>query len=77
MSERRPRVAIFTPDFPPAHGGIQHLVYRLAQHYGTSVEAIQKAKPGRWSKVYEADWGRTRSSWTSTTSRWVAIFVPF
>src|SRR4051812_39002059 len=33
MSERLPRVAIFTPDFPPAHGGIQHLVYRLAQHF--------------------------------------------
>jgi phosphatidylinositol alpha-1,6-mannosyltransferase len=26
------RVAVFTPDFPPAHGGIQQLVHRLVRH---------------------------------------------
>lgn len=33
MPERRLRVAVFTPDFPPAHGGIQHLVHRLIEHF--------------------------------------------
>ncbi len=32
MVERAARVAVFTPDFPPARGGIQHLVYRLTEH---------------------------------------------
>jgi phosphatidylinositol alpha-1,6-mannosyltransferase len=32
MSERPLRVAVFTPDFPPARGGIQHLVHRLTEH---------------------------------------------
>jgi phosphatidylinositol alpha-1,6-mannosyltransferase len=28
----KPRVLLVTPDFPPAFGGIQRLVYRLAEH---------------------------------------------
>jgi phosphatidyl-myo-inositol dimannoside synthase len=28
----KPRVLLLTPDFPPAFGGIQRLMYRLAQH---------------------------------------------
>lgn len=32
MGLARPRVLIVTPDFPPAHGGIQTLMHRLARH---------------------------------------------
>lgn len=32
MGDRRVRVAVLTPDFPPARGGIQHLVHRLTEH---------------------------------------------
>jgi phosphatidylinositol alpha-1,6-mannosyltransferase len=31
-SERKPRVLLVTPDFPPAFGGIQRLMHRLAEH---------------------------------------------
>src|ERR1700737_457495 len=29
-AQRRPRLLILSPDFPPAHGGIQSLVHNLA-----------------------------------------------
>ena len=33
MARGKPRVAVFTPDFPPAYGGIQHLVHCLVRHF--------------------------------------------
>src|SRR5687767_12956089 len=39
MADRAVRVAVFTPDFPPAHGGIQHLAHRLMEHV-TCVEPL-------------------------------------
>jgi len=33
VADRRVRVVVLTPDFPPAHGGIQHLVHRLTEHF--------------------------------------------
>jgi phosphatidylinositol alpha-1,6-mannosyltransferase len=32
-SARKPRVLLVTPDFPPAFGGIQRLMHRLARHF--------------------------------------------
>jgi phosphatidyl-myo-inositol dimannoside synthase len=43
----RPRLLILTPDFPPAHGGVQTLVHRLAQAMtGFQIEVVTLAGPG-------------------------------
>ncbi|HEV3046099.1 MAG TPA: glycosyltransferase family 4 protein [Solirubrobacteraceae bacterium] len=43
----KPRLLILTPDFPPAHGGVQVLVHRLALGLsGFEVEVVTLAGPG-------------------------------
>lgn len=45
--ERKPRVLIITPDFPPALGGIQTLVHRIAHHSKRlTVRVVAAASPG-------------------------------
>jgi phosphatidylinositol alpha-1,6-mannosyltransferase len=43
----RPRLLILTPDFPPAHGGVQVLVHGLAVAMtGFQIEVVTLASPG-------------------------------
>jgi hypothetical protein len=41
------RVSLFTPDFPPARGGIQHVAHRLATELeGVELSVVTLAQPG-------------------------------
>ena len=42
----RPRVLLLTPDFPPASGGIQLLLHRLATHLNCPVRVVTLAERG-------------------------------
>lgn len=45
--ERKPKVLIITPDFPPALGGIQTLVHRIAKHSTRlTVRVVAAGSPG-------------------------------
>ncbi|MFI5008816.1 MAG: glycosyltransferase family 4 protein [Solirubrobacterales bacterium] len=44
---RRPRVLLLTPDYPPAKGGIQTLLAKLAEHaHGLDFSVLTLAEPG-------------------------------
>jgi hypothetical protein len=46
-AERKPRLLIMTPDFPPAQGGIQVLAHRLAAGIeGFEIEVLAPDSPG-------------------------------
>jgi phosphatidyl-myo-inositol dimannoside synthase len=47
MRSGKPRLLVLTPDFPPAHGGVQIVVHRLARAMkGFQTEVVTFAQPG-------------------------------
>lgn len=46
-ADERPRALVFTPDYPPAHGGIQRLVHNLVRHWDRlEVKVVACSVPG-------------------------------
>jgi phosphatidyl-myo-inositol dimannoside synthase len=47
VTDKPLRVSVFTPDFPPARGGIQHLLHRLAEELeGVELSVVTFDQPG-------------------------------
>jgi phosphatidylinositol alpha-1,6-mannosyltransferase len=61
LSRHKPRVLLVTPDFPPAFGGIQRMMFRLAEHFErveTQVIAFDGADADVFDRTHTLDVAR-------------------